>query len=179
MADMPETTRLGPDDLPLRRRFFGVIDEDGEPTNGWQVDSEDEWADNWPPCPDGHPIELRHALGFRERNIRELELRVLLGGDDLDVCQVIVDEHEDEVFVRVLIHRVEGSKRRRRANREYLDCPVRQSLVLPLGERPVIDMDTDEELPLYKPLYLNNVIQPDHGYHPVNRRTAEPPPWPQ
>jgi hypothetical protein len=40
----------------------------------------------------------------------------------------------------------------------------------PLGERAVIDFDYDEELPLYRPLYLNNVRQPDHGYQYVERR---------
>jgi hypothetical protein len=39
----------------------------------------------------------------------------------------------------------------------------------PLRDR-VIDLDSDEELPLYKPKYLDNEVQPDHGYHQVNRR---------
>jgi hypothetical protein len=36
----------------------------------------------------------------------------------------------------------------------------------------VIDVDSDEELPLYVPRYLENVRRPDHGYHPANRRRA-------
>lgn len=52
----------------------------------------------------------------------------------------------------------------------YMDCPVRVWLDQPLGDRAVIDLDTDEELPLFVPEYLNNVVQPDHGYHPVQRR---------
>ncbi len=51
-----------------------------------------------------------------------------------------------------------------------MDCPVRVWLDQPLGDRAVIDLDTDEELPLFVPEYLNNVVQPDHGYHPVQRR---------
>ena len=31
-------------------------------------------------------------------------------------------------------------------------------------------LDTDEELPLFVPEYLGNVVQPDHGYHPGPRR---------
>jgi hypothetical protein len=54
--------------------------------------------------------------------------------------------------------------------REYMDCPVRVWLDAPLGDRAVIDVDDEEELPLYVPEYLNNVVQPDHGYHPANRR---------
>jgi superfamily II DNA or RNA helicase len=57
---------------------------------------------------------------------------------------------------------------------EYVDCPVRVWLDRPLGERAVIDVDDDEELPLYVPEYLNNVVQPDHGYHPANRRRRRP-----
>ena len=56
--------------------------------------------------------------------------------------------------------------------REYTDCPVRVWLKQPLGERAVIDVNSDEELPLYIPEYLDNVRQPDHGYHPANRRRA-------
>ena len=45
-------------------------------------------------------------------------------------------------------------------------------LLEPLGQRAVIDMDSDEELPLYTPKYLNNVVQPDHGYRLVGRRAS-------
>ena len=51
-----------------------------------------------------------------------------------------------------------------------MDCPVRVWLRQPLGERAVIDIDTDEELPLFTPEYRNNVLQPDHGYRPALRR---------
>jgi hypothetical protein len=47
---------------------------------------------------------------------------------------------------------------------------VRVWLERPLGDRAVIDADTDEELPLYIPMYRNNVLTPDHGYHVVRRR---------
>jgi hypothetical protein len=38
----------------------------------------------------------------------------------------------------------------------------------------VIDADTDQELDLFIPAYLDNVPQPDHGYHPANRRLPHP-----
>jgi hypothetical protein len=159
-----------------RRRWFGAIDENGEPATGWQVDVDDEWFEQWPPCPDGHPLRLCHPLGFWERNGRELELRVLLGGDDDGVCQVIVDERDDEVHVRVLVHCRDEHDESRAAWRDYSDWPTRLLLQRPLGDRAVIDMNTDQELELYTPLYLNNVVQPDHGYRPVHRRprTARP-----
>src|ERR1700751_5626856 len=160
MGEMPSAPSTGSDRLPLRRRFVGFIDEEGEPTIGWEVDTRDEWLVEWPPCPDGNPIKLCHALGFRERNMCELEFRVALGGPDGGVCQVIVDERENEVYVRVLLHRCDEHEGLTPRNREYLDWPVRASLVRPLGERCVIDMDSDEELLLYTPPYVNNVLQP-------------------
>jgi hypothetical protein len=41
---------------------------------------------------------------------------------------------------------------------------------MPLGERAVIDVDDDQELRLYVPEHLNNVVQPDRSYHPASRR---------
>lgn len=154
-----------------RRRWFGATDENGEPAFGSQVDVNDEWSETWPPCPDGDRLRLCHPLGFRERSPRELELRVLLGDDDCGVCQIIVDEGDAEVRVRVLVCREEPHRPRARTRHET-DCPVRVELEDPLGGRAVIDMDTDRELLFYTPLYLNNVVQPDHGYRPVNRRRA-------
>jgi hypothetical protein len=90
------------------------------------------------------------------------------------LCQVIVDEREDEIYVRVVMHRALEADGPTPANRGYTDCPVRASLVRPLGERPVIGMDSDEELPLYTPKYLDNVVQADHGYRPVSRRRRAP-----
>ncbi|HZE05403.1 MAG TPA: hypothetical protein VE127_09275 [Solirubrobacteraceae bacterium] len=119
----------------------------------------------WTPCPDGEPQELRHPLGFRERNRCELELRVPLGDDDSGVCQVMLDERDDEVHVRVLVHREEECDRSRPRPRPHTDCPVRVWLEQPLGDRLVIDADTDQELLHYVPAYVNNVPRPDHGYH--------------
>ena len=126
-----------------------------------------------PPCPDGKPQRPRRALGFRERNVCELELRVALGGDEGGVCQVVVEEHEEEVYVRVLIHYQDSDDETIPRIREYTDCPVRAWLDRPLGDRAVVDVDTDEELPLFIPSHLDNVPQPDHGYHDVNRRRSK------
>jgi len=121
-------------------------------------------------CPDGRVRRLCHPVGFRERNVGELELRVLLGPGDNGVCQVIVEERDEEVNVRVLVHRADEDDASARCDREYLNCPVRVELDEPLGERAVIDFDRDEELPLYKPPYLNDARQPDDGHHNVTRR---------
>ena len=112
------------------------------------------------------PSDSRRPLGFRERNVGELELRVALGDGDHGACRVIVDEQDDEVYVRVLVCYDERSSR----PREYIDCPVRVWLETPLGHRAVIDVDSDEELPLFTPSWFNGVRQPDAGYRPANRR---------
>jgi hypothetical protein len=151
-------------------------------SNGWPIsepadEADGGWWDPWPVCPDGNPQELRHALGFRERNIGELELRVELGGHDRGVCQLIVDERDDEVFVRVVVCCYDEDDESALADREYLDWPVRVWLERPLGQRAVIDTDTDEKLPLFiPPDYLNDAPQPGTGYRPANprRRGSEP-----
>jgi hypothetical protein len=124
----------------------------------------------WLACPDANPQEVRRALGFRERNVGELELRVALGGDDLGVCQIVVDERDDEVHVRVFVCCHDRDDQPGQAARDYVDCPVRVWLARPLGDRAVIDIDSDQELPLFTPAYLNSVPQPDHGYRPARRR---------
>jgi len=156
-------------DRPLGRWEQWTTDWAGQPIIEFDSEAHEKWLEKWaPPC----HRRVRRALGFWERSIRELELRVALDGDDRGVCRVILDERDDEVHVRVLVcccdddDDDEGSQR----YREYTDCPVRVWLKQPLGKRAVIDVDSDDELPLYIPQYLDNVRQPDHGYHPANRR---------
>jgi hypothetical protein len=116
--------------------------EDGQPL--------DKWRQKWAPlCPDGHPQVVRRAQGFRERNVGELELRVLLGGNDNGVCTIALDERDDRVYVRVIVCYDESEPLRR--VRDWTNCPVRIWLEQPLGARTVIDVDTHQELPLYIP----------------------------
>jgi hypothetical protein len=151
-----------------------TTDETGQPIIEFDAEAHAEWCAKWAPrCPVGNPQRLRRALGFRERSVGELELRVPLN-DHEGACRVIVDERDDEVHVRVAVcyedEEDEDEDDVRPRRREYMDCPVRVWLDRPLGDRAVIDVDDDRELPLYVPEYLNGVIQPDHGYHPANRR---------
>jgi hypothetical protein len=85
-------------------------------------------------------------------------------------CQVVVDEREDEVHVRVLVCYEDHEDDRPLASRECIVWPVRVWLKRPLGDRAVIDVDSDEELDLYKPVMVGHEVQPDGGYHPANRR---------
>lgn len=131
-----------------------------------------EWCDKWcPRCPDGNPQRLRRAIGFRERNECELELRVALVRGENGVCAVIVEETAHEVFVRVLVCNDESRDDGPLASRESTDAPVRVWLEQPLGDRAVIDEDSDEELDLFTFSWdENNDPLPDHGYRPANRR---------
>lgn len=165
-----------PDDQPGERgRELGrwerwSTDPWGNPIVEFDSEAHAEWADKWiVECPDGYPQRLTHALGFRERNVGELELRVAIANDDNGACQVIVDEQAAEIHVRVSICYDEEAYVPP-DKREYIDCPVRVWLDAPVGDRAVIDVDTDEELDLYTPKYRNSVVQPDWGYRPARRR---------
>ena len=117
-------------------------------------DDDDEharWLDRWTsPCPDGHPQRVAACLGYREREPGRLQLRVALGGCDNGVCDVIVEEDEDAVRVRLLVcydeDRLEDGE-----DREYTNCPVHVYLDKPLAGRTVIDVETDEPVPLFVP----------------------------
>lgn len=80
------------------------------------------------------------------------------------MCHVSVDERDDEVYVRVVVCRDEADRNSPRALTGFTDWPVRVWLEQPLGERIVIAIDSNEELPLFIPAYLNNVPQTDQGY---------------
>jgi hypothetical protein len=151
------------DPLPfqLSRPESADAENDIGEIEGFDAAAYGAWCKKWAPkCPDGRPQRLRHALAHRERNLCELELRVPLGGDDGGVCQLVVDEREDEVYVRVLVC-VRRDSDSVMGPREYLDCPVRVWLERPLGERIVIDADTGQELPLRVPRYIRNIEEED------------------
>lgn len=169
MTDAPHDQPSNSDPRPLSRWERWTTDWNGQPIIEFDSEAHEKWLEKWAPeC----RRRVRRALGFRERSVGELELRVALGGDDRGICRVILDERDDEVYVRVLVcccdddHDDDATWR----DREYMDCPVRVWLKQPLGDRAVIDVDTDEELPLYIPGWVDNVRQPDRGYHPANRR---------
>jgi hypothetical protein len=174
MSDPPDDlTALGTSGWPWG---VGAVDRrfDEERIVEWDEEAHAEWVEKWAPrCPEGYPQRLREAVGFRERSICELELRVPLTNHEHGACQVVVDEQEDEVHVRVLVCYDDGREDDKPlGSREFVVCPVRVWLEQPLGDRAVIDVDSDEELDLYTPAYLDNVAQPDAGYRPANRRPS-------
>ena len=143
-------------DQPRDSRELDLLPWEHETADGmieWDHEVHERWCAKWAPeCPDGNPRRVGQIVGYRERNIEELELRVVLGGADLGTCQVVVDEHEREVYVRVLVCQ-DPDDRTERRDLDYLHCPVRVWLERPLDDRAVIDIDTGKELPLFTPTF--------------------------
>jgi hypothetical protein len=116
----------------------------------YRDDDHARWLDRWTsPCPEGRPQRVGICLGHREREPGRLQLRVALCRGE-GVCDLIVEEDEDTVRVRLLVcyddERVEPGE-----DREYINCPAHVYLDKPLGRRTVMDMQTDEPVPVFVP----------------------------
>lgn len=118
---------------------------------------EPEWYAKWAPrCPDGNTQRMCEVVGFRLKAPDHLQLRVILRDGDNGVCQLVVEEQDDVVFVHaVACLRPDAQKgsasKRRRSDRRETDCPCNWWLDAPLGERVVVNYENDEPLPLYIP----------------------------
>jgi hypothetical protein len=141
-ADAPESGRRanGPD--PAGACFH--------PDSPYGVDEKPAgWLEKWAPdCPIGNPQRVRTCVGYREREPGRLQLRVPLAGTE-GLCEVIVEEHEEKILVRVLVCHEEDEERE--PGPEYVDCPVHVYLDEPLNGRVVIDEETGEALALFVP----------------------------
>jgi len=159
--DQPSDWR---DTRPLSRWERWTTDWNGQPIVEWETEAHARWCEKWAPaCPDGNPQRLRHPLGFRERNVGELELRVALGGDDRGVCHLVVEEHDDVVYVRVLICCYDDDDPLQDDDkappvRENVDCPVRVWLERGGGDRcryrrgtPALHAAVREQRPAARP----------------------------
>jgi hypothetical protein len=139
---------------PLGRWERWGVDWKGQPIIEWDDEAHAAWRAKWaPPCPDRNPQRLRAAVAFRERNVRELELRVPLASGEHGACQVIVEESDDMVLVRVLVC-FDEQEDAFLPPLEYVNCPVRVWLDRPLENRTVVDVDSNEALPLFTPKHL-------------------------
>jgi hypothetical protein len=116
----------------------------------WADDEHAAWLDKWAPkCPIGNPQRVRECQAYREREPGRLQLRVAVLPATEGVCDVIVEEDEDTVRVRVLLCYEDHDDREE--EREYWNCPVHAYLESPLNGRTVIDVQTDRALPLFVP----------------------------
>jgi hypothetical protein len=124
--------------------------------DGWSADSADdqhaEWLEKWAPaCPIGNPQRLCTLVGYREREPRRLQLRALVRPSIDGICEAIVEEDEHTVHVRVLACSEESDEDD--DNREFWNCPVHVHLEKPLNGRKVIDVDSEQALPLFVPTW--------------------------
>jgi len=120
-----------------------------------------EWLDRWTPrCPIGNPQRFRSCLAYREPEPGRLQLRVALTSGE-GVCDVVVDEQEDVIYVRALLCYAPDDEETWPP--EYCNCPVHVYLDRPLGDRPVFDIHRDGFLPRYTPAWENEQTSPDDG----------------
>jgi hypothetical protein len=125
------------------------------------------WREKWaPPCPEHKTQRLAQILSCRERNPGELELLVVGFPTDDEGCHFIVDERDDEVHVRVLVHADLG---RPHDDEEWV-MPIRWWLRRSLGDRVVINADTGKEVWHDVREYQDGTLQPGRGKSPPKRR---------
>ncbi len=147
-SSRPDPSTIGSEARPLQRWERWGLDWAGQPIVEWDHAAHAAWCAKWaPPCPDGNPQRPRRVIAFRERNVCELELRVPLAFGENGACQVIFDESDDTVLVRVLV--CFDPETDVLPPREFVDCPVRVWLARPLEHRTVVDVRSNETLPLY------------------------------
>ena len=116
----------------------------------WYDEAHADWCETWAPrCPIGNPNRPATLTGYREREPGRLQLRVIVREGTEGVCDAIVEEAEETVRVRVLLCWEDSVAHWQ--DRYYTGCPVHVYLERPLGGRSVIDVDTDEPLPLFVP----------------------------
>jgi len=125
-------------------------DEYGVGADCFDDDEHARWLERWTsPCPDGRPQRVATCLGYREREAGRVQLRVALRGSE-GVCDAIVEEDEENVVVRLLVCCDENSFEEDE-DHEYVNCPIHVYLQKPLGDRSVIDVETDRPVPLFVP----------------------------
>jgi hypothetical protein len=115
----------------------------------YRDDDHARWCAQWTsPCPEGRPQRVGICLGHREREPGRLQFRVALCRGE-GVCDVIVEEDEETVRVRLLVCYDENVEQGE--DREYINCPAHMYLDKSLGGRTVIDVQVDEAVPVFVP----------------------------
>jgi hypothetical protein len=116
------------------------------------------WYTKWAPrCPNGNPQRMCEIVGFRLKGADYLQLRVILCDEDHGVCQLVVEEHEDVVFVHALACFEPAPEppprkgRKKQQQRHETNCPCNHWLDFPLGARVIVNYETDRPLPLCIP----------------------------
>jgi hypothetical protein len=132
----------------------------GDVDHGLSGQVDEMW---FPVCPLGLPQQAISCLGYRERDPGRLQLRVAVR-DDEGVCDVVIDERDSHVVVRVLICRGDDPLVR------YPEPGLAEErthvyLQAPLAGRPLIDFETREQVPFYVPTWLDGHRTKAPGYY--------------
>ncbi len=123
---------------------------DWDDAEEWDEEAHAAWCEVWAPrCPLGHSQRPATLVGYRERGPGCLQLRALIRVKTEDGCDLIVEEDEEAVRVRMLVCWEDGAEHWK--DRDYMDCGVHVDLEEPLNGRKVIWVDEDVELPLFVP----------------------------
>lgn len=142
-----------------------------DPPEEFDWEAHAEWCDTWAPrCPLRNPQRPATLTGYREREPGRLQLRAVLRARTEGVCDVIVEEDEETVRVRVVLCWENWDDHL--GDRDYLDCPVHVYLDKPLGGRTVIWVDNEQPLPLYEPQWE---IEHNRRVERENRQRGLPP----
>lgn len=116
-----------------------------------------------PSCPIGLPQLARPCLGYYEREPLRLQLRVAML-DNEGVCDVVLDEQDSCVVVRVVIcWRDDLPHRHQEAG--FAEDRTHADLREPLNGRPLIDFETDEPIPFYVPTWRHGHRTKAPGYY--------------
>ena len=160
-SSRPDPNKINTNARALTRWERWGVDWEGKPIIEWDAEAHAAWCAKWAPrCPEGYPQRLRQAVAFRERDVCELELRVPFAFEEHGACQVIVEESDDMVLVRVLVCLDEEADALP-PPRKFVVWPVRVWLERPLGSRPVVDVDSNEALPLFSLEHLSHPTTTD------------------
>jgi hypothetical protein len=117
----------------------------------------------FPVCPRGLPQRVRRCLGYYERDPGRVQLR-FAALDDEGLCDVLIDERDSHVVVRVVICRTDDPLER------YPEPGLAEErthayLQAPLAGRPLIDFETGEPVPFYVPTWLDGHRTKAPGYY--------------
>ncbi len=123
---------------------------DDDSPEEWYDEAHATWCETWEPrCPMGYSQRPATLVGYREREPGWLQLRAVMRAGTEGICDVIAEEDDETVRVRVLLCWEDPCEHLR--DRDYVDCPVHVDLEQPLGDRSVIEVDEEQVLPLFVP----------------------------
>jgi hypothetical protein len=136
---------------------------------GGFTDEQADWLDRWsPPCPMRNPQRVCRCLAYREREPGRLQLRVPVWVGTEGICAALVEEDEDNVYVRVIMCYEEFDSEDDECEElgtkadECWDCPVHVYLEKPLNGRTVIEVKTHRVLPLFVPDWKEGSSGPEN-----------------